>query len=512
MPEKILGLDISKDTIKAVQVIPELKGYEVTRTRVIDIRHAGGIHNALGQLFENDDFRSSMCILSLPTKHFAFRTIKLPFKNKTKINQTIPYELEPFIPYPISNVLIDYIIVDQSHHSQLLAAVISKSRAEEMIQQLTEHQVEASIIDIDTVPVASKLIVSGIAAEECGLVLDIGARDTTSVLFTDGKIHHVRHYSFGGENLTEVLADAASIKISDAEWDKREGLANGAEEIISEPCGRFLQEVKYTLQYLKLKGEYNVEPERIFLTGGGALYPPLRKKIEGFFSIPVETVDIRETDNIRFSEDTMKDWNPLVMNQALALATRETKKGTGFDYGPGEPGLKRKYEKYKQDFKWVASIIVLLFVLFGVNTFLDYHYDRVRVKQLKQEITRVFKTTFPAATRIVDPLQQMKVNISETRKLSMAPNRIGSGSAVLNILNDMARLVPESTDFLITSFSFDGTMVEIKGETDNFNTVDMIKNNLGKSNYFSNVKISSASLIKQRNRIGFDLKLELRQR
>ncbi|MBN2514496.1 MAG: PilN domain-containing protein, partial [Deltaproteobacteria bacterium] len=254
------------------------------------------------------------------------------------------------------------------------------------------------------------------------------------------------------------------------------------------------------------------EPEKIFLTGGGALYPPLRKKIEGFFSIPVETVDIMETDNIRFSEDIIKDWNPLVMNQALALATRETKKGTGFDYGQGEPGLRRKYEKYKKDFKWVAVLIVLIFALFGINTFLDYHYDKVRVKQLKQEITRVFKKTFPDVTRIVDPLQQMKVQISETRKLSMAPNRIGSGSAVLNILNDMARLVPESTDFLITSFSFDGNTVEIKGETDNFNTVDVIKNNLGNSSYFSNVKISSASLIKQRNRIGFDLKLELRKR
>ena len=510
MPEKILGLDISKDTIKAVQVIPELKGYEIISTRLIYIRHAGGIHNALGQLFENDEFRDSMCILSLPTKHFSFQTINLPFKNRNKINQTIPYELEPFIPYPINDVLIDYIIVDQSHHSQLLAAVIPKFRAEETIQQLTEHQITASIIDIDTVPVASKLLSGGTAAEGCGLVLDIGARDTTSILFADGRIHHVRHYSFGGEKLTEVLANAAGVKFADAEWDKKEGLANGAEDIISETCEKFLRDVKNTLQYLNLRGEYDSEPEKIFLTGGGVLYPPLRKKIEGFFSIPVETVDIMDTNNIRLRENAVKDWNPLVMNQALALATRETKKGSGFDYGQGEPGLKRKYEKYKQEFKWIVAVIVLIFALFGINTFLDYHYDKVRVKQLKQEITRVFKKTFPDVSRIVDPLQQMKVNIAETRKISMAPGRTGSGSAVLNILNDMARLVPESTDFLITSFSFDGNIVEIKGETDNFNTVDVIKNNLGSSSYFSNVKISSASLIKQKNRIGFDLKLELR--
>jgi Tfp pilus assembly protein PilN len=74
----------------------------------------------------------------------------------------------------------------------------------------------------------------------------------------------------------------------------------------------------------------------------------------------------------------------------------------------------------------------------------------------------------------------------------------------------MSRLVPPSIDFIVRNFTFDGDSVEIKGETDNFNTVDNIKSYLGKSIYLTNVKISSASLMKKGKRVGFNLKMELK--
>ena len=104
----------------------------------------------------------------------------------------------------------------------------------------------------------------------------------------------------------------------------------------------------------------------------------------------------------------------------------------------------------------------------------------------------------------------MKVKIAEAKKSSIAPDRVGSGSTILDILKDMARLVPGPTDVLVKNFTFDGNTIEIKGETDNFNTVDSIKSYLGKSDYFKNVKISSASLIKKGSRVGFNLKMELK--
>ena len=515
VPEKILGLDIGKYYIKAVQLTAGLKGYQITGSSLIEIKEAGGVQEVLKKLFENDNLKSGICITSLPVKSFSFRNIKLPFKDKKKISQTIAFELEPLIPYPAHDVLIDYVIVDRVDQSEILAAATLKSGVGELVKLLEEHHTEVSIIDIDAISVASKLLTMGnssntplIKEEECGLLLDIGAEDTAGILFKENKVFHIRHYPFGGNTITGVVARALNVEFADAEKKKREGDTAEVREEISKICHRFFLEVKNTLQFLKWNGYIDKEPSKIFLTGGGALYPGIPKELTAHFSVPVDMVDISSTDDIKMDGRTRRDWNPMLMNQALALATRETKKGVGFNFRRGEFELRKKYEKFKKDFRWVAALAIIVMFAFGVNVFVDYHYDRLYLNKLKHEITDIFKKTCPEVTRIVDPVHQLKVKIAEAQKSSMGLSGIGSGSVALNILKDISGIVSKSTDFIITSFAFDGAFVEIKGETDNFDTVDNIKTDLDKSSYFKNVTTSSASRIKKGSRVGFDLRME----
>jgi type II secretory pathway component PulL len=151
----------------------------------------------------------------------------------------------------------------------------------------------------------------------------------------------------------------------------------------------------------------------------------------------------------------------MLMNQALALAIRETKKNAGFNFARGEFGPKRKYEKFRKDFKWASAILFIIVCAFGVDLYIDYHYDRAHLNRLKHEITDVFKKTCPEVTRIVDPIQQLKVRIAEAKNSSSGLNSAGSGIRTLDIIKDISRLVPESTDFLITSFTFDSRQIEL---------------------------------------------------
>ncbi len=507
MPEKILGLDISNNSIKAVRVTAGLKGYKIADVFLIDIDKAGSVEEALKRLFENEAFRNSVCVTSLPSGSFSFRNIRLPFQNRKKIDKTIAYELEPFLPYSVDDVLIDYMVVDQGDQSAIFATAIPESVVGDLVRRLDECHVEASIIDIDAVPVVSKITASSDA--RCGLLMDIGHRDTTAILFRDGRVFHIRHFPFGGANITEALAGAAGIEFSEAEDKKRAGDTGETVEKVSTVCRKFFLEIKNTLEFLKLKGELEEEPGGIFLTGGGALYQPLRDEMESFFSLPVEMVDISTSEDIGMEKVIMEGLNPMLMNQALALATREAKKGVGFNFARERFKPKRVYEKFRKDFKWVAALALIVLCVFGINLYMDYNYSRARLDRLKSEITSVFKKTCPDVTRIVDPVQQLKVKITLAQQSSSGLNGTGFGTKTLDILKDISRLVPRTTDFLITSFAFDGDTVKIKGETDNFNSVDGIKSELAKSSCFRNVTISSASLIKKGNQIGFDLRMEV---
>lgn len=512
MPEKILGLDIGEESIKAVQVTAGLKGYEIIGSSLIDIKEAGGAQEALKKLFENDGFRSGICITSLPVKSFSFRNIKLPFKDKKKIDQIIAYELEPRIPYRVDDILIDYVIADQPDQSEIFAAATLKSNVGELVKLLEGHPPEISIIDIDAVPVASKLpaMMPLLRGEKCGLLLDIGARNTAGVLFKGGKVFQIRNYPFGGDKITGVAAQAINCEFGDAEKRKKEGDIAEAREEISKVCRKFFSDVKKTLQFLNLKGELDKSVSRIFLTGGGALYPDIREELADYFSVPVDMVDISSADNIRPGGKSREKWDPMLMNHALALATRESKRGAGFNFRRGEFKPKGRYEKFKKDFRWAAALILTILFVWGIDLYMDYHYDRIYLSKLKHEIITVFKRTCPEVTRIVDPVQQLKVKIVEAKKSSMGLSKIDSGATALNTLKDISRLIPESPDILITRFTFDGDSTKIKGETDNFNTVDSIKNNLSKSKYFKNITISSASLIKNGSRVGFDLRIEFK--
>ncbi|MEA1970471.1 MAG: pilus assembly protein PilM, partial [Thermodesulfobacteriota bacterium] len=416
MPEKILGLDIGSNSIKAVRVTAGLKGYKIADVSLINIDKAGGVEEALEGLFENEAFRNSVCVTSLPSENFSFRNIKLPFKNRKKIDKTIAYELEPLLPYSVDDVLIDYTVVDQGEQSEIFATAIPESVVCDLVRHLDGCHVEASIIDIDAVPVVSRIAADSDAG--CGLLLDIGHGDTTAVLFRDDRVFHIRHFPFGGANITEALTEAANIEFSEAEEKKRSGDAGGAVEKVSAICRKFFLEVKNTLEFLKLKEGLEEKPDGIFLTGGGALYQPLRDEMENFFSLPVEMVDVSAAEDIGMEEGITEGLNPMLMNQALALATREAKKGVGFNFARERFKPKRAYEKFRKDFKWVAALALIVLCAFGIDLYMDYNYSRGRLDRLKSEITSVFKKTCPEVTRIVDPVQQLKVKITLAQQSS----------------------------------------------------------------------------------------------
>ena len=61
----------------------------------------------------------------------------------------------------------------------------------------------------------------------------------------------------------------------------------------------------------------------------------------------------------------------------------------------------------------------------------------------------------------------------------------------------------------VTRMLIDKDTFQIKGETDTFNTVDIIKKGMEKSEYFNSVTINSANLDRSGKRVTFELKLNI---
>jgi Tfp pilus assembly PilM family ATPase/Tfp pilus assembly protein PilN len=517
MTEKILGIDIGNSALKAVLVSHSLRaGFRVEVAESIAFVDSGGVAQALASLGEKIDYRQVQINLSLPADAVSFHNVKLPFREEKKIRQTIAFELETMLPQGMDDFLMDYNIIrhfqhsDQhsDHHSEILAAVVPRAVVQGRLALFGENPPEINVIGIATLAVAS-LLAARKALTGSGLLLDVGAGQTVAVFLKRDKILQVRRYNFGEALLARkndsLLSSRPEGEISAAGRHNEQG---PDDEAAGGACRKLCQELANTMEFMQWGGSMEDGPERIILTGGGSLQRSLKEELARSFSLPVETVDVAESEGVTLPEGIREAWQPVIMNQALALAIHRPASGRGFNFPLQKSAGMSNRTEFGLALKRGAGVLACAVFLLAMDSYLDYRYARLRLDNLKKEISAVFKGAAPEITRIVDPVQQFKVKIAEARKISAGLGGMEGSATVLDLLKDISALAPPPTEFLITGFNLDDDRLAIKGTVKNFDAVDALKRELAKSKYFTDLQIGASNLVKQGDKVEFDLRMK----
>jgi general secretion pathway protein L len=505
MADKTLGIDIGEKNLKAVLLLRGMRsGLKVAEAITVNISEAGGLSCAMESLLQGMDLAQVRINLSLPSRLVSFHNVKLPFREEKKIKQTIAFELETLLPHGIDDYFLDFHIVHQDRHTEILAAVAPRNIVKERIALFGDNAAAIGMIGIDALPVVSRLLANRVIPGP-GLLLDVGARDTVAVFVEDSKIICIRHYAFGGDFLLpSVDADMRSLPGSETDCEVK---PSGGFDAVGEACRSFCRELENTIEIVKWGGRMEDGPAWVFLTGGGTFDHRFREELSRSFTCPIETADVAAMDKVLLPDEIKAAWQPALMNQALALAIDGHKKGQGVSFSLREMETKAGREEFGKALRWGAAVFSLAALLLIIDGYMDYRYSRLRLDNLKMEISAVFKGAAPDVVRIVDPVQQFKAKIAETRKISAGLGGLEGGGAVLDILKDISTFAPASTEFQITAFNLDDNRVSIKGTAKNFDAVDTLKRELAKSKYLTSVQIGATSLIKQGDKVEFDLRM-----
>jgi Tfp pilus assembly PilM family ATPase len=488
MLEKILGLDISPDSVAAVQVKGGLKGHHVTACAHVMIEEAGGLEEALKALVEQVGPEADICISSIPGEHVLYRNLRMPFRDKKKIRQTLAFELETMVPFPVEHLLVDFTMVDRSDQSEILAAAVKQAYISEYLAHLQANGIDPTVLDISGVPTVCWLLRQAGTPDD-GLLLEIGLKRNTMILYLKRRIALVRALPLNGSAIAHHP-------------DTQE-----AEQIESR-LRSFCTEVQYTLHAFGSQTAKTVRPQRVFVTGSGALHQDTENLLNRFLDLPVERIDLTTDPRVHMDENIAGVWNPEVMNNALALAVREAKQGLGFNFRRDGFEVKKQSFRHNKEIRKAAAFLIVVLSLLAVDLGVDYYFLKKQYKILDQQVTQLFRETLPDVKRIVDPVHQLKVRINEINKSALSLPGISGNRKVLDLLRDLSLRVPESADVDMTRIVVDPDAVLIKGETDTFNTVDAIKKGLEPSACFNAVSISSANLDRSGNRVRFEMKLE----
>ena len=506
MPETIVGLDIGAAAIKAVAV--EAKGRTDVRVRAAEtvrLSHEVDPDAALKILAERMSLSSVRCVISLPASEIMFRQVTLPFRDEGRIRKALPFEVEPMLPVPVDEIVLDYLKLPSG---KLLVAAAVKQKVRMWIQRVEAALGPVFAVDVDGVLLHAAWMYSG-GATGGGILLDVGESVTCAVFYDADAIVQIRSFAFGGQAITEALARDLDCDPEAAEAVKRSGRHTGESVEAREVCRRFCDQLKNTVEFMSISETFRRNPDRITLTGGGALFEPLQKQIEETFGQTPEFLDVARSGQSEIDPTFRGDFLPQVFNTALAAAKRARSPKQSLNFRTGELAAGTSSNNFAGQLKRFAVFGAVALLLFSAGVYLDYHAQALRASQLKEQIRVIFARHAGQGAVMVDPVGQLKTRLAESQKTYGLYEGMPDVT-VVELLGEISTRIPPAIDLKLTSFYYENKIILVKGEANTMENVSTVKNELANSPHFKEVALGSTSMGPDGSKVNFDLRMELR--
>ncbi len=479
MSRKILGLEFRENSIAAVLLNRGFKG-SVLETQgyfpiPADLSGNKGTQEALKAMVDTLKPAGAACVIGIPTTSVSFRNLSVPFHDAKKIRQMLPFELEPTLPIPIEELIVDFEAIKRDGQQDLLAFAVQKTQ----IQRYLDLLGSVNLRTVSIMPggyAAARFIATMAADDDDFLFIDTGEGRHTVYAVCSGSIRMVR-----------ALPVASS----------------------GNPVSRSLETtMQRTFTALQESLGIGVNPSTVFSAGPQSQLLSTGNGSSTLLGVPVKSIaDIRTFPRLQGSLDT-PDWESGRLDIALALALMETEAVAGVNFSTERSTIQHYWSEYRGNIILTAVLILLALATALAGQFLAVHAQQRRLAAMDRQIEMVFKSTFPEVTRVEAPLQQMQIKIKEAGDGSTGLDVTGARVRVIDILNALSQQIPSSVDVEVNRMVVGADNVVLSGDTDTFNTVDDIKGRLEKADIFKSVTISSADLEKSGSRVRFKLKLD----
>ena len=483
MSRKVLGIDIRKDSVSAVLVKTSLRENRIDAHAYIPLPDSAEDENnfktALQALWNEVDPAGCDCVVSISADHFSYRILQVPFKDSKKIRMVLPFELEPTVPYPVDDLVIDFVDLQsgsQNDQSEIIAVAVPRSELSPYIQSLAEFKIDPEMITISGLPAAMCLANQADPGED-RLFLEVSNASSSLFIIRQGQLQLIR--TFPNPNAA----------------DNRAGILGAV--------------VRRTLAAYDEFCQTEFQPLDMLVTGAGLNGANFESGIFEALKFPVKRLNFADRLNIPISGENLKPWNPALMDNALALTLMEIEGIKGLNFHKGQFAAKKFLLKNKKDVLRTGILAAAVLAMLFFGTILEYYTLNQQLDRIDHQITAIFQETFPEVKRIVDPFQQMQVKLQEVKKNAVIQTTATPHIRSIDILDSISKGIPQGIEVDVTRMVISPDTVLISGTTDTFKSVDDIKNRLEQIEYFKKVTISSSNTDRSGKEVRFQLKVEL---
>ncbi|MDO8461737.1 MAG: pilus assembly protein PilM [Deltaproteobacteria bacterium] len=531
MPQKVLGIDVGSYSIKIAEIERTYKGFELVNfyERVIShnelLSDEESASATLQKLVDDFSLKGDMVLTALPGSLTATRVLELPFSNHKKIDSTIEFEMEGYIPFNMEDLLIDYHILSSSKaQSSILISYAKKSNLVKFLSIFKDLEFEPRFVGCEGVELGNLLKLGIAQPEGAYAMVNIGHTKTEISIFVGPHLKYTRTIIIGGKDITLEIAKSLSVPYEEAERIKIElGQLNenleGADAMgqkVGEAIRKVIEELLIEMKQTFLSfQESNVETiQALYLCGGTSRLQGLDQFLSFRLRKNVSFLDPLDFPFNRLSDST---WCRPIAATALALALRGAMGGRFPDiqFRRGEFAFRGDVEDLQKVVQQVGLLAAGIVLFAVINFFVSYSLLQSRVTSVRKEVVSLVTATIPETPKkmIERPQAALSVIGGKIQEIRDKKRKLEEETSlsVLKLLNEMSMIIPDKQNLVVDmdDLNIVGNKIRLQGRTNSFEAVDHLKEALTRSPLFRNVTTGN---VKKgvKDEIKFDLSLEVK--
>lgn len=289
-PSRIVGIDIGVHSAKVVQLryereraILETYGELLSKgyLKSAETTSGGGflryldtdIVNLLKDLLREANVTAHDAVLSIPSTASFITTISLPKLNPKEIEETIPYEARKYVPIPITEVVLDWEVLEteEDDNSMVLLAAVPKEIINKFKRIAELAGIKTRALEVETFSMVRSLV--GLDPAPTAII-NLGYISTTLAIVDKRRLRVSHNFGRGSQELTRSLEKGLGVTEERAEEIKRSvGLTEKIEEkeissIIEPIIETLFSEIERLIAIYNRHAHRRVQ--KINLTGGGS--------------------------------------------------------------------------------------------------------------------------------------------------------------------------------------------------------------------------------------------------
>lgn len=343
-----IGIDIGCHSIKLSQLKASAKGYQLLNFAIMplgakvfsegSITNRAKIIEVIGNLIEMEQIKTKEVVTAISGPSVIIKRISLPKMTEAELAESIHWEAEQFIPFPIEEVNIDFQIIGEQtagkagDQMDVLLVAAKRDRVEEYSNLLFEAGLIPVVVEVNVFSIENSFEANyDIDPGKNIALIEIGAETISVNILKGGVTAFTRDINMGGNKFTESIQNAFNVDFDKAEQIKLDAGSSGIDKAalvraMHQTANEIALEMQRTFEFFRsATADENID--RIVISGGCAKIKGLDKILSEKLSSPVEILNPFKKisfDSNSFDPEFLEE-NAPVAAVSVGLALRRAK-------------------------------------------------------------------------------------------------------------------------------------------------------------------------------------------